>query len=101
MYRKNTISSPIINSSKTDYVDPAEFKEDLIEAVRAITCKPQGAKFVGATIKEGNKETEIHSIISDDIFAVRTKDENGNNHFRVANKKDTQTILSKNLYLTV
>ena len=100
-YKKNTISSPIINLSTTDYVNSAEFKEDLIEAVRAITEKPKGTKFVGATIKEGNKETEVHSIISDSLFAIRTKDDNGTNHFRVANKRNTQAVLSKNLYLTV
>jgi hypothetical protein len=65
-----------------------------------ITDKKADEKFVGATIKDGTKETEIHSILADDLFAVRTKDAEGRNHFRIANKADTKKILSKNLYLT-
>ena len=99
-YRRNTISSPIINYSKVDYVEPSEFREDLVSSLQMITDSKSKEKFVGATIKDGAKETEIHSVLSDDLYAIRTKDSDGRNHFRLANKNDTKKILSKNLYLT-
>ncbi len=99
MYNRNLISSPIVKESSDDIVTSQTAKEDVVNSLNAITAKRKGNKFVGATIKDGVKETEIHSIFSDKLFAVRTRDDLGKNHFRIATRKQAQKILAKNLYL--
>lgn len=98
-YNRNLISSPIVKQTVNDIVTPQTAKEDIINHLNAITAKRKGTKFVGATVKDGVKETEIHSILSDKLFAVRTRDDLGKNHFRILNQKQTQKTLAKNLYL--
>jgi hypothetical protein len=98
-FSRNVISSPIIKNSSLDVVTPEKAQSDVLSALSEITKKGSESKFVGATVKDGVKETEIHSIISDKLFAVRTKDNNGKNHFRILGKGHTKDILSKNLNL--
>lgn len=100
-YCQKLISSPLINSNQTFFVSPETAEENVCKNLKAITAKEKNRKFIGATIKDGIKETEIHSLISDKIFAIRTKDEFGKNHFRLANKKNTQKLLSKNLNVSI
>ncbi len=99
-FNRNVISSPIIKESSLDVVTPKTAQDDVINSLSVITSKKATSKFVGATVKDGIKETEIHSILSDKLFAVRTKDEAGKNHFHILGKKGTKSILSKNLNLT-
>ena len=96
-FSRNIISSPIINNSRLDVVTPEKAQSDVLSALSEITKKGSESKFIAATIKDGVKETEIHSIISDKLFGVRTKDINGKNHFRLMGKNKTKDILSKNL----
>ena len=98
-YNRNLISSPIVKQTVNDIVTPQTAKEDVINNLNAITANRKGTKFVGATVKDGVKETEIHSILSDKLFAVRTRDDLGKNHFKILNQKQTQKTLAKNLYL--
>lgn len=100
-YSQNLISSPLIKTNHTFLVSNETAEKNVTENLRAITEKEKNRKFIGATIKDGIKETEIHSLISDKIFAIRTKDETGKNYFRLANKVNTQKLLSKNLDITV
>ncbi len=99
-FNRNVISSPIIKKTSLDVVTPETAQNDILNSLCSITEKKSPSKFVGATIKDGVKETEIHSVLSDKLFAVRTRDENGRNHFRVLGKNKTQNVLSQNLYLT-
>lgn len=99
-YNRNIVSSPLVKESRNDIVTPQTAKEDIINHLNAITANNKGSKFVGATIKDGIKETEVHSLFSDKIFAVRTRDDLGKDHFRVQGKKKTQKTLANNLYLT-
>lgn len=96
---RNLTSSPIIKTNKSDTVTLKEAKSDILKAFNSISKKKSDNKFIGAAIKDGNKETEIHSLISDRLFAVRTKDEAGKNHFRILNQKHTKDVIAKNLYL--
>ncbi len=98
-FNRNLISSPLVNESKNDIVTPLTAKEDVINHLNSITDKRKGTKFVGATIKDGVKETEIHSIFSDKLFAIRTRDDLGRDHFRIRGQKGTQKTLARNLYL--
>lgn len=100
-YKRNLISSPLVNESHNDIVDSLTAKEDVINELASITEKRKGTKFIGATIKDGLRETEVNSIISDKIFLVRTRDDFGRNHFSIQNRKKTQKTLAKNLYLMV
>lgn len=100
-YKRNLISSPLVNESHNDIVDSLAAKEDVINELASITEKRKGTKFIGATIKDGLRETEVNSIISDKIFLVRTRDDFGRNHFSIQNRKKTQKTLAKNLYLMV
>ena len=96
-YSKNVISSPIIKQSEVQTVSPEEAQANINKALIAITQNDSSKKFVGATIKDGIKETEVHSMISDELFAVRTKDESGENHFSLMGKENTQKLLEENL----
>ena len=98
-YNRNLISSPLVKQSVNDIVTPQTAKEDVINHLNAITAKRKGTKFIGATIKDGVKETEIHSLLSDKLFAVRTRDDLGKNHFKILGQRPTQKLLAKNLYL--
>ena len=98
-YNRNLISSPLVKQSVNDIVTPQTAKEDVINHLNAITAKRKGTKFIGATIKDGVKETEIHSLFSDKLFAIRTRDDLGKNHFKVLGQRSTQKLLAKNLYL--
>lgn len=98
-YNRNLISSPFIKESKIDVVSPEIAKEDIYTSLSAIDSKGSSSKFIGATIKDGIKETEIHSLISDKLFAVRTRDEYGRNHFKIMRRPQTQKLLSRNLYI--
>ncbi len=98
-YNKNVISSPIIKESSLEVVSPESAKADVLTSLFKITAKESPSKFVGATIKDGIKETEIHSLFSDKVFAVRTRDGIGRNHFHLMGKNKTQELLSRNLYL--
>ena len=97
-YSRNIISSPIIKKSSIDTVSPQTARANVNKALIAITDKNASEKFVGATIKDGIKETEVHSLLSDKLFAVRTKDIYGENHFDIMGKDNTQKLLAKNLY---
>ena len=98
-FNRNIISSPLIKESSLEVVSPQTAQLDVLESLSVINDKKSPSKFIGATIKDGIKETEIHSLISDKLFAVRTRDEAGKNHFRISGKKKTQEVLSENLYL--
>jgi hypothetical protein len=98
-YNKNVISSPK-QEAIVNIVTPEVAQSDVTKSLLSISDKNSKSKFIGATIKDGIKETEIHSLISDKLFAVRTKDEAGKNHFGIKGKKATQNVLSHNLYLT-
>lgn len=98
-FNRNIISSPIIKESNLDVVPPEIAQRDVLHSLSVINSKKSPSKFIGATIKDGIKETEIHSLISDKLFAVRTRDEAGRNHFSISGKNKTQDVLSKNLYL--
>ena len=82
-YNKNVISSPIVKESVLEVVSPESAKADVLTSLFRIKSKDTSSKFVGATIKDGIRETEIHSLLSDKIFAVRTRDSIGRNHFRI------------------
>ncbi len=99
-YNRNLISSPIIKINKLDIVSPDTAKADILSSLLRLESKNRSSKFKGATIKDGIKETEIHSILSDKLFAVRTRDELGKNHFSIMGKNGTKDLLSKNLYIT-
>ena len=96
---RNYISSPVIKENITEVVSPDVAKFDILNSIYKIEKKGSGSKFKGATIKEGIKETEIHSIFSDKLFAVRVRDELGKNHFRFMGKNKVRNILAKNLYV--
>lgn len=98
-YSKNTISSPIIKSSTTETVTPDIAKANIAKAIIAINNENGNKKFVGATIKDGVKETEVHSLLSDMLFAVRTKDTEGKNHFDIMGRENTSKLLAQNLYV--
>ena len=98
-FNRNLISSPLVKESRNDIVSPQTAKEDVINHLNSITAGRKGTKFVGATVKDGVKETEIHSIFSDKLFAIRTRDDLGKNHFSIRGQKGTQKTLAKNLYL--
>ncbi len=98
-FNRNLISSPLVKESKNDIVTPQTAKEDVINHLNSITAGRRGTKFVGATVKDGVKETEIHSIFSDKLFAIRTRDDLGRDHFRIRGRKGTQKTLARNLYL--
>ena len=97
-YSKNIISSPIVETSSVETVSPEKAQENVSRALLAINSKDNPSKFIGATIKDGIKETEVHSLLFDKLFAVRTKDEFGKNHFDIMGKENTQKLLAKNLY---
>ncbi len=100
-YNRNLISSPIVKTEKQDIVSPQTAKADILASLLKIDSKETTSKFKGATIKDGIKETEIHSLFSDKLFAVRTRDEFGKNHFAVKGKKSTKNLLAHNLYINV
>lgn len=96
-YTKNVVSSPIIKQNTTKIVSSESANKDIRRYLATVTNRKSPDKFIGATIKDGIKETEIHSFLSDNIFAVRTKDESGKNHFRILGRKGVQNVLSHNL----
>lgn len=98
-FYRNVISSPLLKETTSEIVTSEKADSDILASILSINDKNNKSKFVGATIKDGIKETEIHSLISDKLFAVRTKDNNGRNHFRLLGKNNTQKVLSKNLYI--
>ncbi len=99
-FNRNYITSPFIKETKTQVVSPEAAQADVLLSLNSITeKKKKGTKFIGATVKDGIKETEIHSLWSDKLFAVRTKDERGKNHFRILGRSKTQRVLSGNLNL--
>ncbi len=100
-YNRNLISSPVLKFNKQDVVSPEEAKADVIASLIAIDSKNPDSKFKGATIKDGIKETEIHSIFSDKLYAVRTRDEKGRNHFSILSKNKTKNLLTRNLYINI
>lgn len=98
-YNRNLISAPIKNENSKLLVPKAAARGEFYDYVFNIGNKTTNGKFKGATIKDGKKETEIHSLFSDKLFAVRTKDEFGKNHFGIKSQKKVKSLLSKNLYL--
>ncbi len=98
-FNRNIISSPVIKTSTLEVVSPEIAQNDVIKSLSDISNSNSKSKFIGATIKDGIKETEIHSLLSDKIYAVRTKDESGKNHFKVLNRNKSRDILQKNLNL--
>lgn len=98
---RNYITSPVIKENRTDIVSADMAQADILSSLFKINAKNSPEKFKGATIKEGIKETEVHSLISDKLFAVRTRDEFGKNHFRLMGKNKIQELLSRNLYVNV
>lgn len=99
-YTKNVVTSPIVKNTRLELVSPYQAKKDIITSLSSITNGKPTDKFVGATIKDGIKETEIHSLVSDVLYAVRTKDDFGKNHFRILTKNGVQKTLSRNLYIS-
>ena len=99
-YNRNFISSPILKINQLDTISPDAAKSDILSNLLKIDAKDSTSKFKGATIKDGIKETEIHSILSDKLYAVRTRDALGKNHFAIMGKNRTKDLLSKNLYIT-
>ena len=107
-YTRNISTAPIIEESVQDIVSPEIALDDIKQALaRVYTKKVPGSnrsnesKFIGATIKDGIKETEVHSFFFDKLFAIRTKDELGKNHFRFSSRENTQKILANNLNFAV
>lgn len=98
-YSRNLISAPIQNENSKLIVSKASAKAEFLESVLNIGTKNSNGKFKGATIKDEKKETEIHSLFSDKLFAIRTRDEFGKNHFGIKNQKKVKSLLTKNLYL--
>lgn len=96
-FSRNLIYSPESTKSNLDFISNVEARLDIINAVNKIKENPTGDKFIGATVKDGIKETEIHSIFSDKLYAVRTKNEEGKNKLRLLGKEKTQQVLAKNL----
>ena len=96
---RSFISSPVIKTNISDVVSHDTANADIATSILKISNKNNGSKFKGATIKEGIKETEVHSFIGDSLFAVRTKDEFGKNHFRLLGKNKTKNLLAHNLYI--
>lgn len=96
---RSYISSPVLKANITDVVSQETANNDILTSLLKIGSKKSGSKFKGATVKDGIKETEIHSMISDKLFAVRTKDEFGKNHFRILGRNKTKNLLSHNLYI--
>ena len=96
-YSRNLIYSPDSKKSNLALISEVEARLDIINSINKIKHSPAGDKFIGATIKDGIKETEIHSILSDKLFAVRTKNEDGKNKLRLLGKDKTQQVLAKNL----
>lgn len=96
---RNYITSPIDRVNTNEIVSADSARADILASLMKIDTKSKKSKFMGATIKEGIKETEIHSIFSDKLYAVRTRDELGKNHFNIMGKKKTKSLLSKNLYI--
>ena len=100
-FNRSIITSPYIKTTTNDVVSQTRAKADVLSSLYAITNSDKNTKFKGATIKDGIKETEIHSFISDKLFAVRTKDEDAKNHFRILGKNSTKKLLAKNLNIQV
>lgn len=96
-YSRNLIYSPDSRKSNLSLISDVEARLDIINAVNKIKSNPTGDKFIGATVKDGVKETEIHSILSDKLYAVRTKNEEGKNKLQLLGKDKTQQVLAKNL----
>ena len=93
-YTRNVTDSN--NNSIITTISPELAEEEISKQLKVLTNPP---KFIGATIKSGKEETEVQSFLSDKLFWVRTKDENGKNRLRICTPKSTQKILAKNLYL--
>lgn len=100
-FNRNRISSPIVKESRLEVVSPSMARSDIERSLYTMSDKDATSKFIGATIKDGVKETEIHSIFSDKLFAVRTRDEFGKDKLKILGKKATKELLSNNLYLSV
>ncbi len=98
-FNRNIISSPLIKESRLEVVSPEIAQDDVLKSLSEMTKRNSPDKFIGATIKDGIKETEIHSILSDKLFGVRTKDAQGKNHFSILGKGKTKAVLQKNLNL--
>lgn len=100
-FNRNRISSPIIQESRLEIISPKMAQSDVLRSLDIMSDKKNPSKFIGATIKDGVKETEIHSLLSDKLFAVRTRDEFGKDKLRVLGKNSTKDLLTNNLNLTV
>ena len=98
---RNVISSPLIKQTDLSTITKLQAADEIEDQLSSIIKRKPNTKFIGATIKDGIKETEIHSILSDRLFGVRTKDEYGKNHFRIAGRNKTQRVLAHNLNLAV
>ena len=96
-YSRNLIYSPDSKKSNLSIISDVEARLDIINSINKIKNNPTGDKFIGATVKDGVKETEIHAIFSDALYAVRTKNEEGKNKLRILNLDKTQKVLAKNL----
>ena len=98
-FNRNRISSPLINESRLEVVSPLTARSDIQRSLFTMSAKDSNSKFIGATIKDGVKETEVHSIFSDKLFAVRIRDEFGKDRLRLLGKNSTKNLLKNNLYL--
>lgn len=98
-FNRNRISSPLINESRLEVVSPLTARSDIKRSLFTMSAKDSNTKFIGATIKDGVKETEVHSLFSDKLFAVRTRDEFGKDKLRLLGKNSTKDLLEHNLYL--
>ena len=96
-YSRNLIYSPDSKKSNISFISDVEARLDIINAVNKIKNNPTGDKFIGATVKDGIKETEIHSLLSDKLYAVRTKNAEGKNSLKLLGKDKTQQVLAQNL----
>ena len=98
-FSRNRISSHLINESRLEIVSPVTARADVMRSLFTMSAKDSNAKFIGATIKDGVKETEVHSLFSDKLFAVRTRDEFGKDKLKLLGKNSTKELLKNNLYL--
>ncbi len=96
---RNIIKSPIIKQNTIEQISPIAAYVDLVNSLAYISSDKTPSKFIGATIKDGIKETEIHSFLFNKLYAVRTKDAEGKNHFKIMTKANTSKLLANNLHL--
>ena len=95
--QKYIISSPVFQNSKIETVTPKTAAANILNALKKIRNADGNSKFTGAAIKEGAKETYIHSLISDKLFGIRTKGADGKTHYGIIGRDKARRMLEKKL----